>query len=171
MRRHQNYAKCHQKRYRAEDRKRPSYILLWSGTSTNTHHPVCGATKTTPNATKNVTGRKIGSVLLISFFGRVRQLIHTIQYAAPPKLRQMPTKMLQGGNILLWSGTSTTTHHPVHGATKTTPNATKNVTGRKIGRVLLISFFGRVRQLLHTIQYAAAPKLRQMPPKTLQGGR
>ena len=37
-------------------------------TSTITHHPVRGATKTMPNATKNITGRNIGDVLLVSFF-------------------------------------------------------------------------------------------------------
>ena len=49
----------------------------------STHHPVCGAiettqnaTKTMPNATKNVTGRKIGLVLLsIPFFDNIRLLV------------------------------------------------------------------------------------------------
>ena len=38
--------------------------------------------------------------------------------------------------------TSTITYRSLRGATKTRPNATKKVTGRKIGVVLLVCFFG-----------------------------
>ena len=37
-----------------------------------THHPVRGATKTTPNSNKNVTGRRIGAVLFVCFFAGAR---------------------------------------------------------------------------------------------------
>ena len=46
---------------------------LATRTSTITQHPVRGATKTTPNATNDVTGRKIGPVLLVNFFGQSKE--------------------------------------------------------------------------------------------------
>ena len=46
--------------------------------------------------------------------------------------------------------TSTITHHPVRGATKTTPNSTNNVTGLNIGPDLLLSFFGYMAAILKT---------------------
>ena len=46
---------------------------LVTRTSTITHHPVRGATKTTQNATKNVTGRKRGPILPVSFFAQVEK--------------------------------------------------------------------------------------------------
>ena len=52
---------------------------------------------------------------------------------------------------------ATVTHHPVRGATETTPNATKNVTGRKIGlNLLYTSLVIYNNSLLLYISYVAA---------------
>ena len=51
---------------------------LATRTLTITHHPVYGATKTTQNATKNVTGRKRGPVLLVSFFAQFEKYIRDV---------------------------------------------------------------------------------------------